>query len=130
MKNIIITCTLLAGISITSSAQTANSPQTVNGAKTNANATANAATNLEKVAEQRAKTLEKQLNLVPGQYKAVYEAELDYIRQEQQLRANGTQPGPGQAMQMQMGKDMKIQRVLNNEQNAKYQAMKPKPANN
>lgn len=123
MKKLIITCAVIALGSVALFAQNARNASAGTQASRQTGPTA------EYMAERQARSLEKQLGLNAEQYKAVYAAHLDYIQQDMAARANGQVPGEGQAMQMQMGKDQKIQAVLTAEQYAKYTKMKPAAAN-
>ena len=118
MKKLIITCALLACASVVSFGQAAKmtAPQ--------GSSRMVAAPSPEAVAQRNAKVHERQLKLNPEQYKAVYDAELNYAKQDQQARAGGMVPGPGQSAQMTMAKDESIKKVLTSEQYAKYQAGK------
>jgi hypothetical protein len=74
------------------------------------------------MAERRAKATMAQYALTSEQYKGVYQAELDYENQYQQAKANGYEPGPGQSMQMKMGRDQAIKNVMTPAQYTKYEA--------
>ena len=123
MKKLFITCALLTATMI-SFAQNANKTgnmqapaATGRGAKPSA----------EQIAERRSKMYQKQLGLNEDQTKKVYEAELDYVRQELMIREHGGQPGVGQSTQMEMGKDQRFKAALTAEQYAKYESTRPKP---
>ncbi len=121
MKKLIITCAMVAIASTASFAQAAKTTSNTNAPASQA-ATHKGPT-AEQVADRRAKALQKQLGLTPEQFKGVYAAELDFAQQDQAARANGQMPGEGQASQMKMGRDQKIQAVLNADQVAKYNKM-------
>lgn len=123
MKKMIITCAFVA----IASTVFAQATQPTNAAAPNSNTSAQAPT-AETIAGRRAKLYEKQLGLTPEQSKGVYEAELNFLKQDQQARANGG-PGVGQAEQNQMTKDQHMRNVLTPEQYAKYLKMRnPAPA--
>lgn len=122
MKKLIFTCAILAAGSVISFAQSAKKATAAQAAPTNANNVSP-----EKMAEGRSKGYAKFLNLNDVQTKAVYEAELDYWKQQQTGTANGGVIGTGQAAQMEMAKDMRFKTALTPEQYAKYEATKPKP---
>ena len=121
MKKFVFTFAILAAGSVFSFAQSAKTASQSQASATNANNVSP-----EKMAEGRAKGYAKFLKLNDIQYKAVYEAELDFWKQDQTGRANGGQIGTGQAAQMEMAKDMKFKNTLTAEQYAKYESTKTK----
>ena len=127
MKKLIITCALVTSASMVSFAQANQTTQTTTS-QAASNASAQNMPSPEQMAERHAKAYEQQLKLTPEQYKGVYQAELDFTKQHQQMRANGGQPGSGQVMQMNMAKDQKFKQILTAEQYAKYDATRPKMA--
>lgn len=128
MKKLIITCALVSLGTVVSYAQSKSSAQpTVTTATTASRAKA---PSNEQIAEQRARKYQKDLGLTAEQYKGVYEAQLEFVRQDKEARAYGG-PGEGQAMQMQMFLDQKFQSVMTPEQYEKYTKSKaptPVPA--
>ena len=116
MKKLILTCALISFVSVLSYGQNTAAPATTS---TRAQAPAP-----EKAAEMRANRYKQQLNLTDEQYKGVYAAELEYVKQDQMFRANGQPVPDGPAMQMRMAHDQKFQQVLTAEQYAKYEKMK------
>jgi hypothetical protein len=127
MKKLIITCCLIASASIVSFGQTV---QTTNKPTVFRNSAVNrqVAPTVEATAERTTKAYQRQLGLNPEQYKGVYQAELNYLKQNQQMHENGAKPGEGQAAQMVMGKDQQIKNVLTAEQFTKYEALKTAPS--
>lgn len=125
-----IACAVFTTVSMVSFAQSAQTTMSMQAPAANAPQQQSASQGgAEKVAADRAKVHQKNLKLSQEQYKAVYEAELDYARQEQATRAAGAVPGPGQSMQMDMGRDNRFKNAMTAEQYAKYQASKPKSVN-
>ncbi len=129
MKKLITTCVLLTGLTMVSFAQskvaTKSAPvQTTTTTKTTT--TRSTSPSPEQLAERRAKAVQQQYALNAEQYKGVYEAELDYETQYQRSKANGYEPGPGQSMQMKMGRDQRYKSVMTAEQYTKYEATQKK----
>lgn len=130
MKKLIATCALLTTVSIVSFAQSKQTSHTMSfdaqpnktaaPAPNQARNTPSAAS--KAAAEKRAKANQKQYGLTAEQYKGAYQAELEYEMELAQVRAGGAEPGEGQAMQMGMGRDMKLKNVMTPEQYAKYEA--------
>ncbi len=116
MKKLIITCALVSLGSVVSFAQSQSSSQPASATTTASRAKA---PSNEQIAEQRARKYQKDLGLSAEQYKGVYEAQLEFIRQDKEARAYGG-PGEGQAMQMQMFLDQRFQSVMTPEQFEKY----------
>ncbi len=76
----------------------------------------------EQMAERRAQMYKKQYELNDEQYKGVYEAELDFVKQVQQIRASGKQATQPQMQQLAADKDAKFKKVMTPEQYTKYTA--------
>lgn len=114
MKKLIITCAL---VSFCSAASMANPVHGFASAATEVTSTP------EALAETRAKQYKKDLTLTSEQYTKVYDALLDYYRQDKIAREAGG-PGAGQAMQMEMGLDQKIQAAVTASQYATYTRIK------
>ncbi len=131
MKQLITTCMFLAAIPAATFAQ---SKGTVTKAKANGAIAAPAkmnATNTNSIAESRAKkvtdAMKAKYKLTDAQYKGVYEANLNYEQQLADLRAGGvTEPGPGQALQMKMGRDYGYKAAMTPEQYTQYENDQPK----
>jgi hypothetical protein len=79
----------------------------------------------EQMAERRAQIYKKQYDLNEQQYKGVYGAELDYMKQMMDMRAKGQQPTPEQNQQMLTAKDEKFKNAMSAEQYTKYSASRP-----
>ncbi|MES2704784.1 MAG: hypothetical protein V4649_19240 [Bacteroidota bacterium] len=132
MKKLITTCALLTTVSVVSFAQSKQTSHTMSmeaqtaASATPANATPVASKSSQMTAERKAKMLQKQYGLNPAQYKGVYQAELEYAVQDEQIRQSGNEPGSGQAMQMGMGRDMKIKAAMTPEQYTKYETASKK----
>lgn len=109
MKKLIVTCALISLGSIASFAQS----------KSSTTSTHTSTVTIEQAAEQSAKKYQKDLGLTAEQYKGVYEAQLEFNRQDKEARAYGG-PGEGQAMQMQMFLDQRFQSVMTPVQFEKY----------
>jgi hypothetical protein len=125
MKKLITTCVLLTSVTMVSFAQSkATSKSAVQQTASPAKAATVKSTmpSPEQYAERRAKAAQQQYGLTADQYKGVYAAELEYEQQYQQAKANGYEPGPGQSMQMKMGRDQKIKSAMSAEQYTKYEA--------
>ncbi|MCD6011466.1 MAG: hypothetical protein K0Q79_1328 [Flavipsychrobacter sp.] len=121
MKKLIITCAL---VSLGSFASFAQSRVTRTGSADATTSTATTATP-EQMAELRAKQYKKDLSLTAEQYTPIYDALLDYYRQDKIAREAGG-AGPGQAMQMQMGLDQRFQAALTPAQYTKYTSLPKK----
>lgn len=115
MKKLIITCALVSFGTMVSFAQ--SSHPSGRGTTTVASTSTP-----EQLAEARAKQLKKDLTLTTEQYTPIYQALLDYYQQEKVAKEAGG-PGPGQAMQMQMGLDKRFETALTPAQYTKYTAM-------
>jgi len=126
MKKLIITCALLTSASMLSFAQSTQTSATMsaqpNGAAPQAMQNNQQQRSPEQIAERRAQIYQKQFGLDDNQYKGVYAAELEYIKQLMDLRAKGQQPAPGQAQQMNADKDAKFKAVMSADQYQKYSA--------
>ena len=121
MKKLITTCVLVAAASMVSFAQ---SKQAATQPVAPKSAHAAATPTPEQIADKHAKMYQQQYGLTPEQYKGVYQAELDYARQDQQVRQNGNQPGEGQVAQMGMARDQRFKAVMSADQYSKYEAAK------
>lgn len=75
----------------------------------------------EMIAERRAKMYQAQYKLTDDQYKGVYNAELEYMKEHEKLRASGTQANQQQMQQMEMAKDQKFKAAMNEDQYKRYQ---------
>ena len=124
MKKLIITCALIAVGTVVSFAQAKTAGPQNNNAATPSRGTA---PTQEQAATQRATQYQKDLGLSDVQYQAVYHAQLDFIKQDQAMRANGAHPGTGQAEQNQMSLDQRMQNAMTPEQFAKYNKMATSP---
>ncbi len=114
MKKLILTCALLTSVTMFSYGQALK-----NGSE-NTVATNRTAPSAEQAATTRTKQYVKQLALNEDQKKAVYEAELEYIKADQSFRVNGQDVPPGPAYQMMMTHDQKFKAALTADQYAKY----------
>jgi hypothetical protein len=129
MKKLIITCALVAFGSMVSFAQSAKSTNTTKAGKsTQAAPKTHSESALEQTATKNANDYKKKLGLRADQYNAIYNVELEYLKQQQAMSANGAKPTDGQSMQARMGKDQRFQNVLTPEQYAKYQSSYPAAA--
>jgi hypothetical protein len=124
MKKLIITCALISAASVVSFAQNTTGQQTSAGAP---QGTTRQAPTVEQAAEMRAKAYQNQLGLSDAQYKGIYAAELDFIKQDQASRANGGRPTAGQTSQLMMGKEQKFKSIMTAEQYSKYEQGKTSP---
>ena len=123
MKKLITTCLMLSAFSAATFAQSkAGAPKAKNNIPASATTTSRV-TGVEKLAENNARAIQKQYGLTEEQYKGIYSAELDYQRQAQ-MAAEAGGAGPGQTMQMNMGRDQRFQAVMSADQFSKYQAAK------
>jgi hypothetical protein len=120
MKKLILTCAVLVAATM-SFAQDA---KTSTGAAAAPGATRQQSMTAEKAAEMRAKRYQQTLGLSDDQYKKVYDAELEYVKQDQAFRASGQPVPQGPAQQMMMAHDQKFQSVLSADQYAKYDKMR------
>jgi hypothetical protein len=120
MKKLILTCALLTSVSVLSfgQAQTTTTTTTTRGTAPTA----------EQAATTRTKSYTKLLGLSEEQKKAVYEAELDYIKQDMMFRADGNDVPAGPAMQMMMAHDQKFKASLTADQYTKYDKNRAVPA--
>ena len=107
MKKLFTTCLLAAAVSA-SFAQSAKSPSPTP----------------EQFAERNTRTIQAQLGLSQEEYKGVYAAELAYQKELKQVQDAGTEPGPGQSMQMRMAKEQKFKAAMTADHYAKYEASK------
>lgn len=119
MKKLITTCVLLAAVSMVSFAQSKQAATKTTKA-TNKTVAANTPT-AEQSAGRLSKMYQQQYGLNDQQYKGVYEAELSYNQQLEQIRATGVEPGQGQLMQAGMMRDQKIKNAMTPEQYSKYE---------
>lgn len=76
----------------------------------------------EKAAEQNALVIKEKYGLTDAQYSGIYQAELEYQKQVFQLKEAGGEPGDGQAMQMELGREQGFQRTMTSDQFARYKA--------
>ena len=126
MKKLIITCALITSasrVSFAQSQQPANQAPSV-GPSSTAN---RPMPTPEFMAQRRTTMYERQLNLTPEQSKSVYDVELNFVKQEQAVRANGGQPDMAQHQQMMMAKDEQFKKILTADQYTKYDALRPRP---
>ena len=79
----------------------------------------------EQMAERRAQIYKKQYDLNDQQYKGVYSAELEYMKQMMDMRAKGQQPTMEQNQQMMAAKDAKFKNVMTPDQYTKYSSSRP-----
>lgn len=121
MKKLIITCALVTLGSMVTVAQSAKKPHSVSNSNVSSGQTKSVS--IEKSAETRAKKLQKDLGLNAAQYKGVYEAQVEYNKQDQAAKANGS-VGSGQAMQLQMMLDQKFKEAMSPAQYSKYEQTK------
>ena len=133
MKKLILTCALLTSASMLSFAQSTQSQVTMTP-QPNATAQQPATPQPvarqqqpqpEQMAERRAQIYKKQYDLNDQQYKGVYNAELEYMKQMMDMRSKGQQPTPEQNQQMMASKDAKFRNAMSQEQYAKYSATRP-----
>ncbi len=124
MKKLITTCLLLTTVGMVSFAQKA---ATKTKANPNAAAAPAATNNLtpEKQAEQRAKATQAKYGLSAEQYKGIYNAELDYARNEAAVKATGYEVSEGQRNQMNIQRDMYYQNSMTPDQFSKYRSANP-----
>jgi hypothetical protein len=132
MKKLITTCVLLTSVSMLSFGQSkvlshssSRAPRGTAAAPGSSQGMPGLSAEGEKAAGVRAENYRKKLGLNEEQYKAAYQAELDYERQLETAIGNGG-PGPGTAMQMGMGRDQRYKNTLTADQYAKYETLKPK----
>ncbi len=136
----IITCamvTLAATLSFAQTSQTTkktisteNANTTGVKATTNAPVKRNVTPSPERMAERRAKMYEKQYSLTKEQYNGVYQAELEFAKENLAMHANGGTTDQAKLNQMMTVKDQKFKQAMSPEQYAKYESSKPKPASN
>ena len=139
MKKLITTCALLACASVVSFGQSAKQQP----ASANMNAAAaqrqqqqaraqmtpeQMKQRQEQMAERQSKFFEKQYGLNPEQYKGVHEANLAFIKNIEELRAQGKQPSREDQEKMMSDRDEAFKKVMTPEQFAKYQATRTKPS--
>ena len=124
MKKLILTCALLTSVSVLSFGQA----QTTTATTTTTTTTRGTAPTAEQAATTRTKSYTKLLGLSEEQKKAVYEAELDYIKQDMIFRVDGQDVPPGPGMQMMMAHDQKFKAALTADQYAKYDKNRAVPA--
>ena len=110
MKKLFTTCLLAAAVSV-SFAQSNTTLKTPSPTA-------------EQFAERNSRTIQAQLGLSQEEYNGVYAAELAYQKELKQVHDAGTEPGPGQSMQMKMAKDQKFKAAMTAEHYAKYEASK------
>lgn len=129
MKKLITTCLLLTSITMVSFAQAKASKSGANGSaaasstsKASASTKATTGPSAEQMAERHAKTIQAQYGLNADQYKNVYNADVDYYKQDQAARANGAQPGTGMTTQNNISRDQRYQNTMTPDQFAKYQS--------
>src|SRR4051812_27803735 len=113
MKKLILTCALLTSVSVLSfgQAQTSTSATTTT-------TTSRQAPTAEQAATARTKSYTKLLKLTDEQKKAVYEAELDYIKQDMYFREGGNEVPPGPGYQMMVSHDQRFKAALSADQYA------------
>jgi len=129
MKKLILTCSFVAAAAVVSFGQNVQPATQSHAVAARPSSFHNtAAVTPEAAAEKTAKAVQAKYKLTADQYKTIYNAELSYEQQDRAARTNGQLPGPGQSMQMNMGRDQTYQQVLTADQYAKYQAAKPSPA--
>lgn len=107
MKKLFTAC-LLAAATTVSFAQSAKSPSPTP----------------EQLADRITRTMQAQLGLSEDEFKGVYNAELSYQKELRRSQDAGSEPGPGQSMQMKMAKDQKLKAVMTPDHYAKYEASK------
>jgi hypothetical protein len=125
MKKLILTCALLTSVSMLSFGQAQTTATTTTTTTTTTRGTAPTA---EQAATARTKTYTKQLGLNEEQKKAIYQAELDYVKQDMMFREGGQEVPQGPAMQMMMMHDQKFKAALTADQYAKYDKNRAVPA--
>ncbi len=76
----------------------------------------------EQMAERRAEMYKKQYGLNDQQYRGVYSAELDYMKQIMDMSAKGVQPTTEQSQQMAQSRDARFQNVMTPDQYKQYSA--------
>lgn len=82
---------------------------------------------LSSQAERRAKYFEKEFSLSPMQYKGVYDACLQFVKDQQAFRDNGKQPNREENISMMDVMDAKLKKVMTTEQYTKYAATIHRP---
>ncbi len=121
MKKLIITCALVTLGSMVSVAQSAAKRHSAPGS----NATSGQVQSVAGTsgAEKRAKQMQNDLKLDATQYKGVFDALVEYDKQEKVAKANGP-IGEGTAMQLKMMLDQKFKEAMSPAQYTKYEKMK------
>lgn len=136
MKKLILTCALLTSASMLSFAQSTQSSVTMTPQSNAAAPQTNAAPpqtapqpamrqqqmQPEQMAKRRADIYQKQYALNDEQYKGVYNAELDFMKQMMDMRSNGQQPSAEQNQKLMVEKDNKFKAAMSPDQYAKYSA--------
>lgn len=146
MKKIIVSCAVLTLGAFSALAQSKTDRKPVMGSNDNAvkNTTVvsaepqspahrvpdarTAEQRIQEFAQNKATAFKRQYNLTEKQYQGVYEATIDFTKKMEAIAAQGRQVGNDEYDQLMAEHDKKLKRALSEEQYAKYEKTRIKPA--